>query len=304
MVPGFRPKRTFRAATLGLALGAGLGAAFGSVGCASKQTEPLSAAEFQANAKAAYEDALERFHRRDWAATSAQMDEVKRQYAGTRWARLAHLRIADAQFKQSEFAEAITTYREFLKDYPTDPDVPYARFQVIVCQFESRGESVTAPPLEERDLANVLDAYQTIEAFQRDYPEYPEHVRLEYMRSWVHGMLARHELYVARYYLSRDNFDAAISRTEYALRTYVDTGLEAEALVLLGETQMKRGERDKAREAFDLVLARYPKSPFVEPARRFLARVDAGYGGTKPGPSVPGAPPSATTEPRPRGPAD
>lgn len=297
----FRPNRTFCALTLAVTIGALLG----PVGCAGKQAEPLSAAEFQANAKAAYEDALERFHRRDWASATARMDEVKRQYAGTRWARLAHLRIADAQFKQGEFAEAITTYREFLKDYPTDPDVPYARFQVIVCQFESRGESITAPPLEERDLANVLDAYQTIDAFKRDYPEYPERVRLEYMRAWVHGMLARHELYVARYYLSRDNFEAAISRTEYALRTYVDTGLEPEALVLLGETQMKRGERDKAREAFDLVLERYPKSPFAEPARRFLARVPtAGGSGNAPPAGLPGGAPPATTEPRPRGPND
>ena len=52
------------------------------------------------------------------------------------------------------------------------------------------------------------------------------------------------------------------------------SGLEPEALVLLGEVRMKEKERKKAREAFQKVLSDYPSSPFVLPARRFLAVLD------------------------------
>ncbi len=202
------------------------------------------------------------------------MEAVKREYAGTRYARLAQLRIADGHFHQKDYPEAITAYREFLRDFPSDEEVPYARYKVIDCQFQSRGESVMAPPLEERDLVNVRDASASIDAFLRDYPAYPERERLLYMRT--RG--ARHAgalrcLYVARYYLRENDYDAALARTEYALGTYKDTGLEPEALVLLGETQMKKGATDEARAAFELVLQRYPLSPFAEPARRFLARL-------------------------------
>jgi len=198
---------------------------------------------------------------------------VKREYAGTRWARLAQLRIADAEFHQGSFAEAVTSYREFLREFPNDEEVPYARYKVAVCQFESRPSTVMAPPLEERDLVNVRDADRSISEFLRDYPNYKKREQLLYMQEWVRGMLARHELYVARYYLERDKLDAAIARTEYALVNYKDTGLEPEALVLLGETHMKRREPHEAAGAFQIVLERYPTSKFAVPARNFMKRL-------------------------------
>lgn len=240
------------------------------LGCSKNRKEALSAVEFQRHAKAAYEKALEAFHDRDWVSIPTLMAEVKREYAGTKWARLAQLRIADAEFHQKSYPEAITSYREFLREFPNDEEVPYARYRVALCQFESRPSTTLAPPLEERDLVNVRDADRSISDFLRDYPNYKEREHLLYMQEWVRGMLARHELYVARYYLRIDKYDAAIMRTEYALVNYKDTGLEPEALVLLGETHMKRHEPHKAADAFQIVLDRYPESRFVKPATNFM----------------------------------
>ncbi len=241
-----------------------------TAGCTKNRKEALSAVEFQRQAKAAYEKALEAFHDRDWVSVPTLMAEVKREYAGTKWARLAQLRIADAEFHQKSYPEAITSYREFLREFPNDEEVPYARYRVALCQFESRPSTALAPPLEERDLVNVRDADRSIAEFLRDYPNYKHREHLLYMQEWVRGMLARHELYVARYYLDRNKLDAAIARTEYALLNYKDTGLEPEALVLLGETHMKRHEPHEAARAFEIVLNRYPESRFVKPATNFM----------------------------------
>lgn len=259
-----------RVATPGLILAA---LCMGAGGCASGPERTLTAAEFQANAESAYREALESFFDKDWINVGPLMEEVKREYAGTHWARLAQLRIADALFHQGSYPESITAYREFLRDFPSDPEVPYARYRVVLCHFEARGESALSPPLEERDLVSVMDADQAIAAFLKDYPSYPERTQLLYMQSWVRGMLARHELYVARYYLDRDHLEAALSRTQYALANYLSTGLEPEALVLLGETHMRRGDPALAREAFVTVISKYPNSPFAVPARNFLTKL-------------------------------
>jgi outer membrane protein assembly factor BamD len=92
----------------------------------------------------------------------------------------------------------------------------------------------------------------------------------------VTGLLVRHELYVARFYLGRDEFQAAAARCQYALTNYEGSGLEPEALVLLGETYLKMKEQEKARAAFQLVLDKYPDSPFTVPARRFLGFIRGG----------------------------
>ena len=46
----------------------------------------------------------------------------------------------------------------------------------------------------------------------------------------VTARLVRHELYVARFYLQRDNYDAAVLRIQYALRNFA-TGTDVGAPV-------------------------------------------------------------------------
>jgi outer membrane protein assembly factor BamD len=271
------PRGTGFALLLGPALftAAQLSSALLLVGCDKGPHVPMTAAEFQTNAEQAYNKALQKFFSGDYLAAITVMEDVKREFPGTRVARLAQLRIADSHYHQAALPEAIASYREFLRDLPSDEEVPFARYRVILCLFESRGESVTAPPLEERDLANIRDADRAIVDFQRDYPDYKQNERIRYMQLWVRGMLARYELYVARFYLERQNWDAALARAEYALATYRDTGLEPEALVLVGETHLRRGNPAEARAAFDTVLDRYPKSAFCAPSRKFLAFIDS-----------------------------
>ncbi len=97
---------------------------------------------------------------------------------------------------------------------------------------------------------------------------------MSYMLDVVLGLLARHELYVARYYLNTGRFDAATMRCEYALKTFKSSGLEPEGLVLLGEIYMKQKRRKDAREIFSRVLSEYPESAFAVPAKNFLAQLD------------------------------
>jgi outer membrane protein assembly factor BamD len=85
----------------------------------------------------------------------------------------------------------------------------------------------------------------------------------------------RHELYVARFYLNVGNFEAAVARAQYALRNFDGSGLEPEAMVLLGETYLKMKKNTEARETFNRVLTMYPESPFSVPARSFLNEMTA-----------------------------
>jgi outer membrane protein assembly factor BamD len=84
--------------------------------------------------------------------------------------------------------------------------------------------------------------------------------------------LVRHELYVARYYLVQNNFKAATARCEYALANFAGSGLDAEALVLKGETLLKMQKDDEARATFQLVINQHG-GPFGRVAERFLAKM-------------------------------
>jgi outer membrane protein assembly factor BamD len=100
----------------------------------------------------------------------------------------------------------------------------------------------------------------------------------------VTARLIRHELYVARFYLQRDVYEAAVSRILYALKNYggnadalESKGLEPEALVLLGSTYLKLHRWQDAREAFHhRVAERYATSALSIQARKYLSYMKDG----------------------------
>jgi outer membrane protein assembly factor BamD len=249
---------------------------FGALGaCGGAATETRGALNYSEDAKRAYDKAMVAFDERDWEKARTLFKDLKKKYSYSRYARLAELRVADIDVASEKLSEAIQGYRSFVHDHRTDPEVPYARYRICKALFEQISDGgFLLPPLEERDQATSAESYRELSSFVKDYPagEYAAHTK--YMLSVVTGRLVRHELYIAQYYLKRNEFDAAVSRAKYVLRTYSGSGLEAEALVLLGETYLKMHKPDEARSAFKEMLAKYPAAPFSNTAKNFLLEMD------------------------------
>ncbi len=241
--------------------------------CAADDKRPLTALDYSENAKRDYEKAMRALEEKNWEQVEPLFNEVRKNYSYSRYARLAELRIADAQYRQDKLPEAISGYRSFLHDYPNDPEVPYARFQIARAEYDSVSLSPFLPPLEERDLTSVNDALATIRGYLADYPNSEHTEELRYMLEVVLGLLARHELYVARYYLSRDRFDAAAARVDHAVTAFPRSGLEAEGLLLLAEIRMKQKRPGDARKLCARLLKEHPESPFSVAAKNYLARL-------------------------------
>ncbi|MBN2195758.1 MAG: tetratricopeptide repeat protein [Polyangiaceae bacterium] len=252
-----------------------IGAASCLAGCEKPGTPARGSLEYTANAKRDYERALDKFFAHDWEEAVERFTEVKRNYGYTRYARLAELRIADCQFHQKDYPEAVTTYRAFVHDHPNDPEVPYARFRAAEALYEDASPALLLAPLEERDLVNVLDAYQTLRAFAGDFPAYERHLEVEFMLRTVTGVLARNDLYVARFYLQRRRYETVLARIDHALTTYGGSDLTPEALVLRGETYLRMRRPEAARKAFETVVHEHADSAFVPAAQRFLDRLGA-----------------------------
>jgi outer membrane protein assembly factor BamD len=255
------------------------------LGC--EGTEPKTALGYTADAKRAYEAAMEEFNAHNWIEATAKMREIKRKYSYSKYARLAELRIADADFMQEKFADAIREYRQFVHDHRSDADeVSYARSKIAEAEYSQISDSIILAAGEERDQAVVYDAYKELRGYLHDYPDAKESKRMRELLADVTARLVRHELYVARFYLQRDNYEAAVLRIQYALRNFapgLDTskgsdpavdqargGLEPEALLLLGETYLKMHKWTDARAQFEVIVNHFQDSGLIEAARNFL----------------------------------
>ena len=244
--------------------------AIGPLGCGGPGADGnLSYGE---NARRAYNHAMEAFDGRDWVNADLRFQEVVRRFVYSRYGALAELRIADCSFEQAHYSEAIRAYRAFIRQRPTHADVPYANFRVALAYYKQIPDDFfLSPPPEERDLSQARTALRVLRRFLRNYDdtEWAEEVR--HMETRTVNLLGRHELYVAGFYLSRDRPGAAILRIEHLVSTYRDSGLVAEALVLLGRTYLRQRDEAHAAWAFQELLRSQPESPFAVQAERYIA---------------------------------
>lgn len=262
-----RSAPTIAIAALGAALAAGV------LGCEGIELSGRRATlTYTDDARAAYDEAMAAFRSRDWEDARTLLGEVRRLFPYTRFARLAELRLADIDFETEKFSDAISGYREFAQNHKNDPDVEYARYRLTKALFSDIDDTILLPPAEERDQATTSEAYKELRSFQREFPKSRYSSDVAYMLDVVLSRLARHELYVARYYLKSDNFDAAVARIDFALKTFPSSNLTPEALVLKGETLMKMKRLADARAIFDRVLKEFT-GPFLPTARRFLEEI-------------------------------
>jgi outer membrane protein assembly factor BamD len=255
-------------------LGAGLSA------CESGN--PKTPLTYTADAKRSYEAALESFNSHSYIESQVLFREVKRKYSYSKYARLAELRIADADFLLDKFPDAIREYRQFVHDHRSDAEeVAYARSRIADAQYAQVTDSIFLASGEERDQGVVLDTYKELRGFVHDYPTAKETPRMKKLLAEVTARLIKHELYVARFYLEKDNFEAAILRVQYALRNFAqapsatpsaddDLAFEPEALMLMGETYLKMHKYSDARDTFATIVHRYPSSALVVQAQNYL----------------------------------
>jgi outer membrane protein assembly factor BamD len=249
--------------------------------CGCENAEPKTALGYTEDAKRAYDAAMEEFNAHNWIEAQTLFRELKRKYSYSKYARLAELRIADADVEQEKFSDAIREYKDFIHAHRSDTeDIIYAHSKIAEATYAEIPESFLMPASEERDQAAVTDAYKELKSFLADYPDAKQAGRMRELLANVTGRLVRHELYVARFYLARDNYDAAVARIQYALRNFgeadatilagADASLRAEALLLLGTTYMKMNKWGDARTAFEAIVRAYGQSPLATEARNYL----------------------------------
>lgn len=258
--------RSLARALAALAL-VGLGA------CGASQQGP--ALSYGESARRDYERALGAFQDNDCLTATPLFQHVRREYPYSRYAALAELRSADCELEQQRYSEAIRQYRSFIRARPTHPDLDYAQYRVAVAYFRQIPQDFfLSPPREERDQGPTRSALRVIERFLREHAESEHATETRTMHREVLALLARHELYVADFYLFRDRPRATISRIEGMLHDYQGSGLEPLALVLLGRTYLHMGEPTRARVAFEDVVEHHAQSGFAQQARNFLARME------------------------------
>ena len=104
------------------------------------------------------------------------------------------------------------------------------------------------------------------------YAQGPARGRIEPIRDETMEVAAKHNLDIARYYLTkRKAYEGARYRLQKVIDTYPDFSRMDEVIFLMGEAHVKLGKSEKAADYYDKLLKTFPDSEFAKKAR---ARLD------------------------------
>lgn len=190
------------------------------------------------------------------------------------YAPLARLRIGDALFLQERFEEAIESYRTFIAQHGSDPNLPYARYRIAAAYYERMpSDWFAAPPAYEMDQSMTRQAARELEGFLDTFPTSRFADDARRMLGTARRMLVDHELYVARYYAREEKWRAVAWRLDGAVREFPDLARTPDIVWRLAGAWRDAGDVAEAVRAYALYLESFPDGPRREDAKAELARI-------------------------------
>lgn len=189
--------------------------------------------------------------------------KVRESFVSPELTTLAELKIADAHFANKEYIEAAVAYEEFLKQHPH-----YEKSSQVLYQLGTAYDRQILSP--DRDQTATRNAISTMESLLRRYPEHAQAEEARAVIAKARENLAAHELYVGRFYLRTDRYQAALSRLVAIPRDYPGFSALDEVYYLMVRGYKETGEEQKAVDSLDRLVAGFPDSKFLDKARRAL----------------------------------
>jgi outer membrane protein assembly factor BamD len=245
-----------------------------SIGCAGAGA--TGKVEYSVSAKQNYDKGLARLKDEDWIAGAKYFSFIKARFPYSKYAVLAELRMADAEYGAGEHLQAIDSYQMFIKFHPTHEMVAngYAAFRIGSAYYQMLPTDFwLLPPSYEKDQSSTKDAHRELSKFGTKYPESPYIDKSRAMIAKCAKRLAQHEWYVARYYWEQGKPMGTVLRLRTLLDSYKGVGYDVEALWLLGRAYQRVDMPDRARKTWQQLVEEHPTSDRAQQAKSELAKL-------------------------------
>lgn len=251
-------------------------AAFALSACASFGTfagQDTGDVQFAADAEENMKRGNDAMDARNFNEAAAYFDFVKTKFPYLELARTAELRLGDADFERDKFLEARDRYQSFVRLHPTHQKIDYAAYRAAMTHYKDMpSDFFILPPSSEKDQNEVRAASVALADFIRTYPT-SEHVPLAQKNlDEVRRRMAEHELYVAGFYKRREKWPAVVSRLSVVAKDFGGLGYEEKVYFGLYDAYRKMNEEEKAKEALQTLVAKYPDTDAAKKAQRVLEK--------------------------------
>lgn len=213
-----------------------------------------------------YAEARVELSERNWETAIKHYERIESRYPFGRFAQQAQIEVAYAHWKNEDSASALAAIDRFIKLYPNHPSVDYMYFLRGRIKFnDDLGilGFISSQDLSERDPKAAAEAFEAFKELATRYPESKYTPDAIQRMNYLVNALASHEIHVARYYMKRKAYVAAVNRAQYALKTYPGAPANEEGLVIMVRAYDALGMNQLRDDANRVLNRNFPDSIYL-----------------------------------------
>ena len=189
----------------------------------------------------AYNDGMSALKKGDAFFAAKKFSEAELLYPQSIWAPRASLMSAYSHWSQQYYNDCIIELKRFIKIYSYSKNLDYAYYLLGISYYDSIID-------EKTDLKPLLQAKKYFLILGEKFPETDYSLDAKYKLELINDILAAKELYLARHYIKKQKWVAAINRLKNIVTNYETTIFIEEALHRLVEVHYIIGLENEAQK--------------------------------------------------------
>ena len=210
-----------------------------------------------------YNQGLEALRLGDASYAAKKFNEVEILFPQSEWAPRASLMSAYSYWSQQYFSDSIEELERFIKLYSSNQNIDYAYYLLAMNYYDSIVD-------EKKDLLYFLKAKKYFEIIIEQYPNTDYALDAKYKIELIFDFLAAKELYIARHYIKKEKWIAAINRLKKIVNDYETTIYIEEALHRLVEVHYIIGFESEAKKYANTLGYNYETSKWYKESYRIF----------------------------------
>ncbi len=205
----------------------------------------------------AYNKAVKLFEEEDYLQAQEQFDVIKLQYPASKYADDAQYYLSEIYFRQKQYIMAAFNFNRIRSLYPNSPYTKEALYKACLCYYN-------LSPSFDRDQEYTNKAIETMNTFQRIYPQDSLYAEVDTLINEMRNKLAHREYSIAEIYRKLDSPNSSLIYYDSVIENYPDTIYFERAYIgkIEALTIMKRfGE---AKGIIELYKKRFPSGEYKD----------------------------------------
>lgn len=201
-----------------------------------------------------------------WDNAILNYKNLRNQYPFGRYAEQGSLELSYSYYKNYEMELAISTLDRFTKNYPAHEHLDYAYYLKGLIYFESESglmQRINPDKAMDRNQENAKQSFVAFKTFIEKFPKSNYAPDAEKRMIYLRNQLAAFELQVAKYYLRRKAYVAAINRSKYIVESFQKTTAVADALAVMSETYMLLEQDELSNSSRKVLQENFPSHSYL-----------------------------------------